>query len=113
MNSADIVYCQPEKKGESIDPSFNKWISGLDLTKRNIIPHYQMIKDDILDGKRLFEDITYNDSINHQFIALVDGSYLLIDDYETIYGECYFIKDGHIQLICHENETIRLNNLKL
>lgn len=113
MNSADIVYCQPEKEGESIDPNFNKWISGLNLTKRNIIPHYQMIKDDILDGKRLFEDITYNDSINHQFIALVDGSYLLIDDYETIYGECYLIEDGHIQLICHKNETIRLDNLKL
>ena len=45
--------------------------------------------------------------------VLIDGSYLLIDDHETIYGECYLIKDGHIQLICHENETIRLDNLKL
>ena len=34
-----------------------------------------------------------------------DGSYLLIDKHETIYGESYLIVDGHIQLLCHEGET--------
>ncbi len=105
MNSADIVYCQPEENGEAIDPNFQRWIKGLNLTQTNIIPHYQMVKDRYLDGMRLYEDITYNDSINHQFIVLVDGSYVLIDDQETIYGESYLIADKNIQLICHENES--------
>jgi Peptidase family S51. len=105
MNSADPVYCQPEEDGEAIDSSFQKWITGLNLTKTNIIPHYQMVKDRYLDGMRLYEDITYQDSMNHRFIILVDGSYILIDDKETIYGESYLLADGHIQLLCHENET--------
>ncbi|WP_034864055.1 Type 1 glutamine amidotransferase-like domain-containing protein [Thomasclavelia saccharogumia] len=106
MNSADIVYCQPEKNGEAIDETFEKWLPGLNLTKMNILPHYQTIKDSYLDGMRLFEDITYKDSMNHQFIALVDGSYVLIDKHETIYGESYLISDGNIRLLCHENESV-------
>ena len=106
MNSADIVYCQPEKNGEAIDETFEKWLPGLNLTKMNILPHYQMIKDSYLDGMRLFEDITYKDSMNHQFIALVDGSYVLIDKCETIYGESYLISDGNIKLLCHEDESV-------
>ena len=105
MNSADLVYCQPEENGEAIDPSFQRWITGLNLTKTNIIPHYQMVKDKYLDGMRLYEDITYQDSINHQLIVLVDGSYILIDNKETVYGESYLLSNGHIQLICHDNET--------
>lgn len=111
MNSADIVYCQPEESGESIDPHFKRWITGLNLTKTNIIPHYQMVKDRYLDGMRLYEDITYKDSIDHRFIVLVDGSYIMIDDKETIYGECYLISNGHIELICHEDETKQISNI--
>lgn len=105
MNSANLVYCQPEENGEAIDSSFQRWITGLNLTKTNIIPHYQMVKDKYLDGMRLYEDITYQDSINHQLIVLVDGSYILIDNKETVYGESYLLSNGHIQLICHDNET--------
>lgn len=111
MNSAHLVYCQPEEPGESIDPHFKRWIPGLNLTKINIIPHYQMVKDRYLDGVRLYEDITYKDSMNHQFIVLVDGSYVLIDNNETIYGECYLISNEHIELICHENETKQIDKL--
>lgn len=113
MNSADMVYCQPEEAGEAVDPNFQRWITGLNLTKWNILPHYQMTKNNILDGKKLFEDITYPDSVDHQFLALVDGSYLLVDDgHEIIYGECYLIENGQIRLICHENETLDLDRLK-
>lgn len=108
MNSADIVYCQPEEDGEAIDPNFQRWITGLNLTKTNLIPHYQMVKDRYLDGMRLYEDITYKDSIDHQFIVLVDGSYILIDGKETIYGESYMISNNQIKQICQENETYEL-----
>ncbi len=50
MNSADIVYAQPELEGESIDSAYQRFLRGLDLTKCMIIPHYQDIKDQILDG---------------------------------------------------------------
>lgn len=111
MNSADLVYCQPEEDGEAINPNFQRWITGLNLTKTNIIPHYQMVKDRYLDGMRLYEDITYKDSVDHPLIVLVDGSYLLIDDEEIIYGESYLIVDEQIQLICHENETKNVDEI--
>ncbi len=111
MNSADPVYCQPEEDGEAIDPDFQRWIEGLGLTKINILPHYQMVKDRYLDGMRLYEDITYQDSIGHPFITLVDGSYILLDHEETIYGESYLIVDGKIQMICHDNETIKVSDI--
>ena len=36
-----------------------------------------MVKEHYLDGKKLFEEITYPDSIHHCFLVLEDGSYLL------------------------------------
>ncbi len=106
MNSADVVYAQPEMPGESIDPQYQRFLLGLGLTKTNILPHYQMVKDYELDGRRLFEDITYEDSCGHQFLALCDGSYLLIeDDKEMVYGESYVISNGKLNLFCYENET--------
>ncbi len=112
MNCAQLVYCQPEEDGESIDPCFQRWIDGLNLTTINVIPHYQMVKDRYLDGMRLYEDITYKDSINHSFIVLVDGSYILIDSKATVYGESYIICDGHINLLCYENERFELRRNK-
>lgn len=98
MNSADIVYAQPEHEGESVDPDYKRFIQGLGLTKTMILPHYQMVKDYYLDGKRLYEDITYGDSYGHEFLVLTDGSYLMsVDGDETVWGEAYYIKDGKIE----------------
>lgn len=109
MNSANIVYAQPELPGEALDPNYQRFIRGLGLTKVNILPHYQMVKDWELDGMRLFEDITYGDSHGHEFIALVDGSYLLIENgTETVWGEAYVIVNGKCHKLCGENEICRL-----
>ena len=110
MNAADVVYAQPELEGEGIDPDFEKYLPGLDLTKTRLIPHYQEIRDKILDGKRLFEDITCPDSIGKQFFALCDGSYLYSDGFsERICGEAWLISDGSIRKICEEEEEYCLN----
>ena len=94
MNAAEQVYVQPEMEGES-SPEFKRWLPGLGLTNTNILPHYQQIKDWYLDGKRLFEDITFADSYGHAFYALVDGSYLYIENgEEEMLGEAYRISDG-------------------
>lgn len=105
MNSADVVYAQPELPGESVDPEYKHFIKGLGLTKTQILPHYQMVKDNELDGKRLYEDITYGDSYGRNFLVLSDGSYLLIaDGKETVWGEAWEISDGQIRKICENNE---------
>ena len=100
MNSADVVYAQPEHAGESVDPGYKRFIKGLGLTKTMILPHYQMVKDYYLDGKRLYEEITYGDSYGREFLVLPDGSYLMsVDGQESVWGESYKIKDGQIRKI--------------
>lgn len=103
MNSAETVYAQPELTGESVDKEYQRFLTGLGLTKIMVIPHYQDLKDSFLDGQRLFEDITYPDSVGKEFYALVDGSYILLEEgIETVYGEAYLIKDGSIRQICEK-----------
>lgn len=107
MNSAEVVYAQPEFEGESINNEYERFLSGLGITKLMILPHYQDIKDDILDGKRLFEDITYPDSYGREFYALEDGSYFIVEDKATtLFGAAYLIKDGDIKQICEKDKSI-------
>lgn len=109
MNSAGTVYAQPELEGESIDPDYQRFIPGLGLTDVNVLPHYQMVKDDVIDGKRLFEEITYPDSLGRKFYALVDGSYVLVcGDSTVLYGEGYLIQDGKFSQICEEGESVEI-----
>ena len=49
MNSAEIVYAQPEMSGEAIDPNYKRFLKGLNLTKFQIIPHYYSIRDKKLE----------------------------------------------------------------
>lgn len=110
MNCAATVYAQPEHPGESLDPGYARFIPGLALTGLNILPHYQMLKDSTLDGKRLFDDITYADSTGRAFLALPDGSYVLsLDGRETLYGEAWLISEGRLEKICEEDHTLALN----
>ncbi len=110
MNCAETVYAHPELDGEALDPNYQRWIPGLGLTKRMILPHYQMIKEDVLDGLRVFEDIAYPDSMGREFYALCDGSYILSENgKETLYGEACLIKDGKIRRICEQENTLVLS----
>lgn len=107
MNCAEVVYAQPELEGESIDKKYERFLSGLGITNFMILPHYQDIKDDILDGQHLFEDITYPDSYGREFYALEDGSYFMVEDKETtLFGAAYLIKDGEIKQICEKSKSI-------
>lgn len=107
MNCAEVVYAQPELEGESIDKKYKRFLSGLGITNFMILPYYQDIKDDILDGQHLFEDITYPDSYGREFYALEDGSYFMVEDKETtLFGAAYLIKDGEIKQICEKSKSI-------
>ena len=111
MNLADTVYVQPEEPGES-SPDFRRFAPGLGLTRFQILPHYQKVKDNILDGLRLYEDITFADSMGHSFIVLPDGSYIYQDDEEqTLLGEGYRLKNGIMELLARDGETQDLSRL--
>jgi len=109
MNCAELVYAQPEMPGEAVSGDYQKFIPGLGLTKYNILPHYQAVKDDYVDGKRLFEDITFADSMGRTFYAIVDGSYLLqTEDRAEIRGEAYKISNGIMTRIGSKGDVYRL-----
>ena len=75
------------------------------ITATKIIPHYNETKDLMLDGKRLFEDISLPDSIGHRFYALCDGSYIMGDgSMEMLCGEAYVIEDGSIRQVSSPDE---------
>ncbi len=112
MNLADAVYVQPEEEGES-DPEFERWAPGLNLTDVNILPHYQKVKDNILDGKRLFEDITYADSQDNAFFALVDGSYFCQDEESLLLcGEGYRLSDGILEQLTRDGDVLDMAELE-
>ena len=112
MNLAETVYVQPEEPGESV-PEFPRFAPGLSLTEVNILPHYQKVKDNLLDGKRLFEDITYADSMGHQFFALPDNSYFYQDGSGLLLcGEGYRLKDGILELLTTEDEVLNMEVLQ-
>ena len=109
MNAADVVYVQPEEPGEAVDPDFQKFVPGLGLTKLMTIPHYNQDKDWFLDGMRLYEDITYADSMGRKFYVLVDGSFILgRDGREELRGEAYLIENGVLTQISREGDIIEL-----
>ena len=95
MNCATVVYAQPELEGEAVSKEYKRFMEGLGITNKMIIPHYQDVKNDIVDGLRVMEDITYPDSMGKEFLALNDGSFLVsVDGEESVYGEAFIIKDG-------------------
>lgn len=109
MNCATNVYAAPELEGEAVDPYYKRWITGLGITEINIYPHYQLLKNEYLDGLRVMEDITYADSFKHEILAMNDGSYILIEDgTEVLFGEAYLIKDGCKEQICKTGQSVVL-----
>lgn len=100
MNCAKTVYAMPELTGEYLDKKYQRYLPGLELTQTMIIPHYNEIHDDCLDGVHIFKDIAYLDSAKRTFIVLVDGSFIHIHEgKEMIHGLSYKIEKGKQTLI--------------
>ena len=100
MNASEEVYAIPEEQGEAISRTYKRFISGLGITEKMIIPHYNMQKDGVLDGLRLFEDIAYPDSMGREFYVLPDGSYIYgHDNTEELCGEIYLLCNGKMNRI--------------
>lgn len=109
MNSAETVYAQPELPGEAIDPHYRRFLPGLCLTHTMVLPHWQALCGETLDGLRLLEDVTLPDSRGRTFCALCDGSYILSEDgTETLHGEAFRIHDGTMEKVCENGQHILL-----
>ena len=75
-----------------------------------ILPHYQMVKDDVLDGLRIYEDIAFPDSFGRRFYSLPDGSYLYIENgREELRGEVRLVEDGEMTLIAEDGDITALD----
>ena len=112
MNSAETVYVQPELPGET-RPEHPRFLPGLGITKAQVLPHYQRTKTDILDGLRLFEDITYADSFGHTFFALPDGSYFYQDDDQLLLlGKAFLIRDGEKTPLTEDGEILDMEDFE-
>ena len=97
MNSASVVYAQPEWEGDTTDPDYELFPEGLGLTDVMILPHYYLYKETVLDGLRLIEDMAIPDSMGRTIHAFPDGTYLwLHDGTSEIAGEYFLIADGVI-----------------
>ena len=78
----------------------------------NLLPHYQKVKDRILDGQRLFEDVTYPDSFGNDFFALPDGSYFYQDDEGLLLcGEGYRLHDGILEQLTVSGQVLDMAEL--
>lgn len=109
MNSAAEVYAQPEEPGEALDPDYQRFLPGLGLTDVSILPHYQWIRGQELDGLRIFEDITYPDSMGRLFHVMPDGTYLYGNGRrQTIYGECFTVRDGVMEKLCENGRFVNI-----
>ena len=112
MNCADFVYSHPELYGEASDPSYGRWLRGLGLTRLQIIPHYYQVRDYMIDGRRLFEDIIFPDSWHHSFYTFPDGGYIVCKNgRETLYGTAWEISEGRMRQICSENQVYTFMNV--
>ena len=111
MNMADVVYSQPEAPGES-SPDFEIFLPGLALTDVNVLPHCQKAMHFMLDGKRLYEDITFPQSMGHTFFALPDGSYFFQDeDGLLLCGKSYRLRNGILELLTVDGECLDMSEL--
>ena len=112
MNCAERVFSHPELPGEAVDPAYPRWLEGLGLTQLQIIPHYYQVRDVVLDGKRLFEDVIFPESWRHAFYTFPDGGYILSKDgRETLHGTAWEISNGQMRQISAENGIYNFMNV--
>ncbi|MCR8968495.1 Type 1 glutamine amidotransferase-like domain-containing protein [Facklamia sp. 7083-14-GEN3] len=96
MNAADCVYSIPVKKGEAININYQRYLSGLGLTKKRMIPHFnEGFKNLKIDGLNKLEDIVIPDSFKKDLYLFPDGTYIYFNGVEEeIFGDYYYFKDG-------------------
>lgn len=95
INSAKIVFNSPECEKDLSNPVI---LEGLDLTTINVEPHF-----DFDNPNKIQMDAIIKESNNRVIYGLPDKSYVFNN---KIYGKCYRIYKGNIELISNDDETV-------
>ncbi|MBR3065525.1 MAG: Type 1 glutamine amidotransferase-like domain-containing protein [Bacteroidales bacterium] len=112
MNCASRVYAHPEFPEEMTDPAYRRWLPGLGLTDIQLIPHWEQVRDCVLAGRRLIEDVALPDSWNHRFYTFPDGGYVLVKDGRSqLRGKAWELTNGAMRLVSEENKCYTFMNL--
>lgn len=95
MNCASTVYAQPEWPGDTVNPDYQRFPEGLGLMDLMLLPHYQVLREQTLDGLRLVEDVALPDSAGRTIYGLPDGSYVCLENGRTeLRGPYWVLRDG-------------------
>lgn len=112
MNSAEIVYAQPEFEGETTDPNYKKYLHGLGLTNISILPHFEQEFGSVLDGKDVFREISLPDSKIRPFLAYSDGAFVYDNGkIQQVFGKAYLFDNGTYQQVSDENTITDITEL--
>ena len=92
INMAESVYNSPESED---DLKYDSVLKGLGLTNINVEPHF-----DIENENRIQMSSILNESYKRTIYGIPDGSYIFGN---KVFGVCYRIKDGIIDLINNDD----------
>lgn len=95
INSAKIVFNSPEEEKDLTNPTI---LEGLDLTTINVEPHFDCDKLGKIQMNAILKE-----SNNRVVYGLPDKSYIFNN---KIYGKCYRVYKGNIELISNDDETV-------
>ena len=93
------------------DEGYIRLLTGLGLTDVQILPHYYLCKDMMVDGYKVYDDIAMPDSkaMLRRFYVFPDGTYLYGENgNETIFGEFYLIENGVMRQVANDGQSMRL-----
>ena len=100
INSAKEVWNSPKTEEDFSHPSK---LLGLGLTEFNIEPHFDINSNNAIKKRAILEE-----SYNRIIYGLPDGSYI---QGNYVFGKCYKIDQGKIDLICNDDEYLLLNDV--
>ncbi len=109
MNSADIVYVQPEEPEDFADKNFQIQITGLGLTRINVMPHINNAHTFQYDGVSVY-DMCLEDSKKIYHYGIVDSGFIEIDDSRAVsFGETWLFKDGVAKKLCDNGMAVEVS----
>jgi peptidase E len=109
MNCADVVYAQQELEGEATNPNYKKYLDGLGLTNICILPHFEFLRGNSIDGLDIVKDICLPDSRIRPFYALTNNSFIYIHEgHSILYGEAYLFRNGDFSKIFDDGMSVTI-----
>lgn len=106
INMANDAYNSPTDMEES-EPIY---LEGLGIVDFNLEPHFVYDSSNFDEAELYQRDSILKESYKRVIYGQCDGSHVYVDDndYVTICGETYLIKNGEITLVCNDGEQVNL-----